>query len=200
MASLAEVAPRLLYTGCGHRLMIRPMEGEDTEALYRQICSQFENNQIEQDREGNISIMPPVGGESSDQNSEITMQLRSWAKRDGLGRALDSSVGFSLPDRSKLSPDAAWVHKEKLAALTRKERRTFLQVVPDFVIELKSPSDRLSELQKKMHDWKQNGVGLGWLIHPDRRLVFLYRQGQEEPENFFGNHACSRRHSGRIYS
>jgi Uma2 family endonuclease len=186
MAALAEVAPRLLYADFGHILMVRAAEGEDTEALFERICSEFENKQIEQDCEGNVYIMAPAGGESSSQNSDLTVQLGSWAKQDQHGRTFDSSAVFVLPDRSKLGSDAAWVRNEKLATLTLKERRRFLKLVPDFIIELKSPSDHFSDLQKKMQDWRRNGVELGWLIHPDKQLVLIYRQGTEEPEVFQG--------------
>lgn len=187
MALLAEVTPRLFYSEFGNNLIVKPAEDEDPEVLFERVCSKFENQKIEQDSEGNIYIMAPVGGESSDQNSELTMQLRAWAKQDGRGRAFDSSVEFILPDLSKRSPDGSWVRNEKLAALSRNERRKFLKLVPDFVVELKSPSDRFSDLQKKMQDWRRNGVELGWLIHPDQRVVLIFRQSADEPETYRGN-------------
>lgn len=131
--------------------------------------------------------MAPVGGESSDQNSELTMQLRIWAKQDGRRRSFDSRVEFILPDGSKLSPDGSWVRQEKLAALTHEQRRKFLKLVPEFVVELKSPTDRFSDLQKKMQDWRRNGVELGWLIHPDKKTVLIFRRDADEPESFSGN-------------
>lgn len=186
MATLTEAAPPLLYTESGHTLIVRPAEDEDTEALFERICADFENERIEQDSEGNVYIMAPVGGESSDQNSELTMQLRAWAKQDGRGRTFDSSVAFILPDGSKRSPDGSWLSNEKLITLTREKRRKFPKLAPEFVIELKSPSDRFSDLKSKMQDWRRNGVQLGWLIHPDKQMVLIYREGIEEPEIFQG--------------
>lgn len=173
---------RTVYAAYGRSLIIRPSEEEDTDALFEQVCAEFDNSRIEQDAEGNVYIMPPTGIESSDQNSEITAQLRIWSKQNGHGRSFDSSVLFKLPDGSKLGPDASWVSNEKLASLSKEDRRKFAPLVPEFVIELKSSTDRLSQLQLKMQDWMRNGVELGWLIDPGKRTVLIYRKGAAEPE------------------
>ena len=123
--------------------------------------------------------MPPAGGESSDRNMEVSMQLRAWSKRDGRGRAFDSSAGFFLPNGAMRSPDAAWIENSRLSALTREEKRRFIYLCPDFVIELLSPSDRLNGARRKMTEWMANGAQLGWLIDPDHRAVYVYRRGQE---------------------
>ena len=110
------------------------------------------------------------------------MQLNRWAKDDGRGRVFESNCLYILPDNSKMAPDASWVSVEKLRQLSRHERRKFLRIVPDFVIELKSDSDQLAELKRKILDWRRNGVLLGWLINPDERQVFVYRQDESQPE------------------
>jgi Uma2 family endonuclease len=171
----------------GNILIVQPREDENTEVLFDQVCVLFEHYKIEQDSEGNVYIMPPAGGESSYQNSELSTQLGIWAKQDGRGRAFDSSVEFILPDQSKRGPDASWVSLQKLKTLTREELRQFLQLVPDFVVELKSPSDQSSKLQIKMRDYQRNGVPLGWLIDPEKRKVFIYRHGVDEVEVFEGD-------------
>ena len=132
--------------------------------------------------------MAPAGGDSSDKNAEITMQLRLWAKRDGTGRTFDSSGGFLLPNGATRSPDASWVNHDRLAALTAEERAKFLPLCPDFVIELRSPTDGLSALQDKMREYMENGAQLGWLIDPLGGQVFVYRPGApverlKEPES-----------------
>jgi Uma2 family endonuclease len=174
------ITERSIYAEYGRTLVIRP--GEDTEALFAQVCEEFENTRIEQDQDGSVLIKAPTGGESSNQNAELSMQLGFWAMRAGRGRAFDSSILFILPDNSKMSPDGSWVSTERLKTLSRAMRRQFLRVVPEFVIELKSPTDRFSELQPKMLNWRQNGVELGWLIHPDKRLVLIYRNGSSGVE------------------
>ncbi len=161
-------------------MLVRPHEEEDPDTLFDWLCRELTSSQLEQDAEGNILIMAPTGGETSYRNMELARQLQTWAMQQGRGRAFDSSVLFVLPDGSKRGPDAAWVSQEKLATLTREERRKFLRLVPDFAVELKSLTDHLSDLQRKMQNWMRNGVSLGWLIHPDKQCVFVY-EGSETP-------------------
>jgi Uma2 family endonuclease len=181
MQAAAEIESRILYANYGRTLVIMPGEGEDPDVLFDEACQQFANTQIEQDAEGNVYIMSPTGGESASRNSEITAQLTLWARSDSRGKSFDSSVEFILPDGSKLSPDASWVSFERLKTLDRKQRREFLRLVPEFVIELKSPTDRWAKLQDKMRLYLANGVSLGWLIDPDKRTVEVYRlEGETE--------------------
>jgi Uma2 family endonuclease len=183
MAAASEVTSRLLLSECGRTLIIRPAEDEDANALFERVYEEFDrHNRIEQDSEGNIYIMPPVGGESSYQNLKVSTQLELWTQADRRGVAFDSSSEFILPDGAKRSPDAAWVSLEKLRAVPRQARREFLRLAPDFVIEIKSPSDRWSELQNKMLEYRSNGVFLGWLIHPDKQIVLVYRHGRDDVE------------------
>lgn len=130
---------------------------------------------IERTRHGEIAILPPAGGESSARNAELTMQLRLWAKRDCTGTAFDSSAGFVLPSGAMLSPDAARVSHARLNALIPKERKRFPLLCPEFIIELRSESDRLSVLQAKMQAWIENGVRLGLLLDPLEKRVHVYR-------------------------
>ena len=132
---------------------------------------------IERDAQGDVIIMPPAGGETSERNAEITMQLRFWAKRDGTGASFDSSGGFRLPNGAVRSPDAAWVEHTRLNALSLEDRRKFVPLCPDFVIELRSESDLLRPLQEKMQEYLDNGLGLGWLIDPYAQRVYVYRAG-----------------------
>jgi Uma2 family endonuclease len=121
--------------------------------------------------------MPPAGGEGSYRSGKAFGQLDHWAEKDGRGTAFDSSVGFTLPDGSVLSPDASWVSNESLVRLTRAQRREFLRLCPEFVIEVMSPSDRLKSAKDKMGVWVANGVLLGWLIDGDHETVSIYRKG-----------------------
>ncbi|SPF35388.1 Restriction endonuclease family protein (fragment) [Candidatus Sulfopaludibacter sp. SbA4] len=108
--------------------------------------------------------------------------MGNWAKRDGRGRAFESSVEFILPTGAALSPDAAWVSNRRLSMLSKKQRRQFPPVCPEFVIEVMSPSDRLRPAQEKMQEWNRAGVDLAWLIHGDEETVYIYRSGQTEAE------------------
>ncbi len=140
-----------------------------------EFCGLNRDLRIERTAGGGITIMPPTGGETSDRNAEITMQLRLWAKRDGTGVTFDSSGAFVLPNGAILSPDAAWVSRDRFAALTAEQRAKFPPLCPDFVVELRSPSDRLPALQSKMQEYIDNGVRLGWLIDSREGQVHVYR-------------------------
>lgn len=183
MASPASVNDELqlpkLFAEYGRTLIIRPNRQESHDEFFDRICNDFSNTKIEQHANGDVWIMPPAGGESSNRNGGIVAQLFVWAVTDRRGRAFDSSALFLLPDRSKLGPDAAWIRNKTLATLTPLERKKFLRLTPEFVIELKSPSDSLPALQRKMQKWMRNGVALGWLIVPEKRQVYVYMPEQE---------------------
>jgi Uma2 family endonuclease len=132
---------------------------------------------VEQNSNGEIVIMSPTGGESSERNAELIFQLRGWAKHFG-GATFDSSVIFCLPDGSKRSPDASWISAERWMSLSQEDRRKFPPMVPDLVIELRSQSDRLNQLQAKMQSYVDNGVRLGWLIDPQASQVHVYQPGR----------------------
>lgn len=131
---------------------------------------------VEQNANGEIVIMSPTGGESSERNAELTFQLRAWSKQFG-GVTFDSSVIFCLPDSSKRSPDASWISSERWLALPLEDRKKYPPITPDFVIELRSESDRLKDLQEKMQYYMDNGVRLGWLIDRLTNRVHMYQQG-----------------------
>jgi Uma2 family endonuclease len=163
-----------------------------TDDEYFQFCADNPDLRIERSPEGDILIMPPAGGESSFRNSELTAELRNWTRKDGRGRAFDSSVEYFLPSGAAYSPDASWVLRSRLDKLTRDEKRKFPRLCPDFVVELMSPSDRLSKAKVKMREWIENGAQLGWLLDPDRRTAYIYRPGREpeqlvNPERLTGD-------------
>ncbi|MGO9275568.1 MAG: Uma2 family endonuclease [Terriglobia bacterium] len=155
-------------------------------------CQVNEELQIERTAEGDILIMPPEGSESGQSDAEIAAQLHIWAKHNGTGVVFGSSTGFTLPNRAMRSPDASWVLKSRLKRFSREERKKFLPLCPDFVIELKSPTDRLARLKSKMAEYIKNGARLGWLLDPDASQVFVYRPGRavqvlDHPESVSGD-------------
>jgi Uma2 family endonuclease len=143
------------------------------------LCAANRDLRIERSAQGDILIMPPTGGRTGVRSGELFLQLRRWADQDGSGVVFDSSTGFELPGGAIRSPDVAWVTRARLAALTPEQKEKFLPLCPDFVIELRSPSDRLAVLQEKMTEYASNGAQLGWLIDPTARRVFLYRPAVE---------------------
>ena len=148
-----------------------------TDEQFYEFCRLNRELRIERTAQGGVSIMAPAGWDSSNRNAEITMRLRLWAKRDGTGTAVDSSGGYVLPSGAIRSPDASWVSHARLAALTAEQRAKLLPLCPDFVVELRSPTDGLSALQEKMCEYMDNGARLGWLIDPLGGQVFVYRPG-----------------------
>ncbi len=139
-------------------------------------CQANSEWQIELSAEGEILIMPPAGYDSGYYEGEVLAQLRNWARRDGRGRSFGPSTGFLLPNGAILAPDAAWVSNARASVLTPAQRRKFAPVCPEFVMEVKSPSDSLPRLKRKMREWIDNGAMLGWLILPDEEIVLVFRQ------------------------
>jgi Uma2 family endonuclease len=138
-------------------------------------CQANRELRIERTADGDILIMSPTGSRSGSRNAKITMRLGNWAERTGTGIVFDSSSGFRLPNGATRSPDAAWVLKSRLQPFSIAEREKFLPICPDFVIELKSPTDRLEELKNKLREYLDNGARLGWLLNPELRQVLVYR-------------------------
>ncbi|OQX27468.1 MAG: hypothetical protein BWK80_05170 [Desulfobacteraceae bacterium IS3] len=145
-----------------------------TDDQFYDFCQINRELQIEKTGRGDIVIMSPAGGETSRKNSELAAALVNWAKKDKTGVVFDSSGGFILPNGATRAPDAAWVKRSRLSGLTREQKEKFIPLCPDFVIELRSPSDSLRSLQDKMQEYMDNGAELGWLIDPGQRKIFVY--------------------------
>lgn len=151
------------------------------EGLLR-FCAANDVLRIEREPNGDLTIMSPSGAGTGNANAFLIYQLVKWAEQDGRGTAFDSNTGFQLPDGSMRSPDAAWMSWGRWNALTREQTRGFAPVCPEFVIELRSPSDSLPELRNKMGSWIDNGAELAWLIDPQSRTVAVYRRSGSEPD------------------
>ena len=150
-----------------------------TDEQFYQLCQANRDLRFERNETGNLIIMSPTGGETSNRNGRLIQQLFNWNDLDNTGIAFDSSGGFKLPNNADRSPDAAWIPRDKWNALTSEQRAKFIPLCPDFVIELRSPTDKLKTLQEKMQEYIDNGTCLGWLINPQDRQVEIYRQNQE---------------------
>jgi Uma2 family endonuclease len=158
------------------RIVLERENGTGLDA-YLAFCRANPDLRVERTAEGEIVLMAPAGAESSKRSLKVAAQLDRWAEQDGAGEAFDSSIEFILPDGSALCPDAAWVSNEALGRLTPKQRKEFLHLAPEFVVEVMSPSDRLKSAKTKMEQWIANGVQLGWLIDGDAKAVYVYRDG-----------------------
>lgn len=154
----------------------RPLYAMTPDEFY-QFCRLNPDLNVELTAEGEVVLMSPSGGATGARNLHIAGALWQWTKQNDEGVGFDSSTGFILPNGAVRAPDASWVRRSRLEALTPDEKERFLPLCPDFVIELASPSDRESDLQAKMDEYMANGAQLGWLIVPDTRSVYVYRPG-----------------------
>jgi Uma2 family endonuclease len=146
---------------------------------FEKLCQDNPERSFELTASGELIVMPPVGGESGNSESELGGELFVWNRQTRLGKTFSSSTIFVLPNGAQRSPDAAWVELSRWEGLTPEQRKKFPPLAPDFVIELRSETDRLPPLREKMEEYRSNGVRLGLLIDPKDKQVEIYRLGQE---------------------
>ncbi len=149
-----------------------------TDEQFAQLAAANQDLQLELTAKGELIIMPPTGGETGNRNFEVYIDLGIWNRQTRLGKAFDSSTGFRLPKGGTRSPDVAWISMERWEALTPAQRKKFLPLCPDFAVELVSQTDDMEETQKKMQEYVDNGLRLGWLINPKTQQVEIYRPNQ----------------------
>lgn len=153
-----------------------------TDTQFAEFCAEHPDLFFEMTAEGELIVMPPTFSLTGMRNAEIARQLGIWAMIDRKGVATDSSTGFVLPNGARRSADAAWTEKRRIRVLGRAGIEGYLHLCPDFVIELRSDSDRLSALRAKMREWVENGASLAWMVDPQRRVIEVFRPDRE-PEN-----------------
>ena len=154
------------------------------------LSSRFPDLRMEQETNGQITIMPPVFSGSGYRESEANGFVWQWNRQTKLGRTYSASTGIRLRDGSTRQADTAWISSEKLAALDAAQTdRSFLPVEPDFIIEVRSETDQLAKVKAKMNEvWISNGVRLAWLIDPYEEKAWIYRANGsiEAVEGFAG--------------
>jgi Uma2 family endonuclease len=160
-------------------LHLGPLHDRLSDREFLDLCRRNRDLRIELTSDGDLVIMTPTGGEGGRRGLELSRLFADWAVKDGTGVGFDSSTGFSLPNRAKRSPDAAWVERSRWEKLAPAEREGFPPLCPDFVVELGSRTDALVDLQAKMREYIEHGSRLGWLIDPLERQVHIYRPGAE---------------------
>ena len=168
-----------------------PFVGKVSDEQYIEFCQSNPDLRVERTSEGDLIIMSPTGGKSGAQNFYLTTNFGRWVETDGTGKGFDSSTEFSLPNGANRMPDVSWVRLERWNALSDDERKQFPPLCPDFVIELRSPSDRLNDLRSKMTEYMANGAQLGWLIDPFEKKIYVYRlnaaiETMDDPSEIFG--------------
>ena len=151
--------------------------GLSDEQFY-QLCQVNDQWRLEETAQGELIIMPPVGAISGNRESEFNADVVIWNRQTKLGKVFSSSTVFILPNRGKRSPDVAWISNERWDSLTLQEQEKFAPICPDFVIELRSRTDALNQLQSKMQEYLNSGLKLGWLIDPQSQQVEIYLQNK----------------------
>ena len=146
-----------------------------TEDEFFAFCQANSQLKFERRADGTITYMALTGGDTGRRNSELVADLTIWNRQARLGRVFDSSTGFRLPSGAVRSPDAAWVSSAAWDTLTAEQRAKFPPLCPEFVVELLSASDSLSDLMQKAQEFLNNGCRLVWLIVPKTETAHLYR-------------------------
>lgn len=147
---------------------------------FLELCQANPDLKFERTPQGNLVIMSPTGGETGKKNAELITEFCIWNRRQKQGIVFDSSTAFKFPNGAIRSPDVSWIKKERWETLTQEEKEKFPNIAPDFILELRSNSDSINEVQKKLEEYLENGVRLGWLIDPIQKQVEIYRQGREK--------------------
>jgi Uma2 family endonuclease len=145
---------------------------------FARLCALNPEMRFESTSTGDLLIMPPTGGDTGHTNANLTTDFTLWSRQDGSGLVFDSSTLFVLPNGARRSPDVSWIHREPWETLRPEDRRGFVPLCQDFVLELRSPSDSLRVPQDKTQEYIDNGAGLGWLIDPTEHVVYVYRPGE----------------------
>jgi len=149
-----------------------------TDDQFNRLCSDNRDSRIELTADKQLIIMSPCGSETSRRNAKIVQRLANWTDEDSNGICCGPDAIFSLPNGAKRSPDASWISKRRWDRLTPEEKLAVTPICPDFVLELRSPSDRISDLQEKMEEYISNGAKLGWLLDPIDNRAVIYRPGK----------------------
>ena len=189
--TLPDAGPEIEAYYAGLRIHLLPAVPM-TQDQFFELCQQNRKLRLERTAQGELIIMSPSGGGTGRRNFSVIGQLYNWVDLDGTGEGFDSSAGFVLPNGAIRSPDASWILKARMASLTEAEKEKFIPLCPDFLVEVMSPTDSLTQTKEKMEEYIENGLRLGWLIHPKKKQVHVYRPGQpaqvlDNPQTVSGN-------------
>jgi Uma2 family endonuclease len=170
--------PPAIETDTTLRLVLNVQSVRLTDDQFFRFCSDNRDFRIEMSAQGELIIMSPTNPETGRKTAIITRRLGNWAELDGSGECFDSNSEFTLPNGAKRSPDASWILKSRWNRLTIEEKNRFSRICPDFVIELRSPSDRSVDLEENVEEYIANGTQLGWLLDPVDNRAVIYRSSQ----------------------
>ena len=124
---------------------------------------------------GRIVRMSPTGFEHGDYECNFAEYLKAFVRKHKLGKIVVGEVGIYIrrnPDTIRAA-DAIFISHERLAQ--RKQKRGFLDVAPELVVEIMSPDDRWLDIDEKLSEYFSIGVRLVWVANPARKVVYAYR-------------------------
>jgi Uma2 family endonuclease len=150
-----------------------------TDDQFFDLCQKNRDLRFERSANGDLIIMSPTGSDTGNFNFDIAVELGIWNKQTKLGKGFDSSSGFKLSNGAERSPDVSWIRRERWEVCPPEQRQKFAPLCPDFVVELRSPSDSLKATQEKMREYIDNGARLGWLIDRQNKRVEIYRPNRD---------------------
>jgi Uma2 family endonuclease len=160
----------------GHPIHLTKHPDHLSDEEFFDFCQLNTELKIERDAAQNIIIMTPVAGDSGYYEKNLIFEIEYWTRTKSLGISFSSSTGFNLPNGATRSPDACWMSDERWATVEEEQKRRFIPVVPDFIVEVKSSSDSLKQLKEKMEEWIENGARLAWLIDTKNKQIYIYRE------------------------
>jgi Uma2 family endonuclease len=149
-----------------------------TNEQFEQLCQSNPDLRLELTSQGKLIVMAPTFASSGGRNFSLIGQFSIWVEQTKLGKGFDSSTGYDFSEigGGRPSPDVSWIENSRLLGVDLEQ---YLKIVPDFVIELRSSTDRLNDLQTKMQQYQKCGVKLSWLINPQDKQVEIYRLNGE---------------------
>jgi len=158
---------------------LSPLVAKVSPEEFVKLCRQNPELRIERTSEGDLIVMAPTGGKTGIRNAKLILCFGTWSQNDNSGQFFDSSTVFALPNGAQRMPDLCWIRNDRWDSLTTDQQEQFPPLCPDFVVELRSKTDRLKTLQAKMEEYIANEAQLGWLIDPLERKVHVYRPAAE---------------------
>lgn len=144
---------------------------KDLEAIQAKLGSDYRMELVD----GKIIVMSPSGYESDEVAFRFGRRLADWVEPNRLGRVTGSSAGFTLPDSNTRAPDVSFVKAERL----RRAPRSFAQLAPDLMVEVKSPSDTVEALESKIANFLAQGTQVGILVNPEDATVKVFQVGKD---------------------
>lgn len=126
--------------------------------------------------EGQLREMSPTGDAHGAYTIALGVEIALFVRTHNFGRCYAAETGFLIarnPD-TVLAPDFAFVSRERRAGPLVD---SYVPVVPDLVLETRSPSDRKTKVEAKMKQWITVGARMALELDPRTRVLSVYQPG-----------------------